>query len=104
MALRYNGHQVEAVGNGGAALAAGRRALPALVVLDVMLPDLDGFEVAKRIRETDGGADRLPVIFLTARDTTADKIPGLPLGGDDYVTKPFSIEELVGRVHAVLRR
>ena len=104
MALRYNGYQVEVVGNGRDALSAVRRARPALVVLDVMLPDLDGFEVAKRIRETDGGADRLPVIFLTARDTTADKITGLTLGGDDYVTKPFSIEELVARVHAVLRR
>jgi len=70
----------------------------------VMMPDLDGFEVARRVRETDGGADRVPVIFLTARDTTADKIEGLSLGGDDYVTKPFSLEELVARVQAVLRR
>ena len=69
-----------------------------------MLPDLDGFEVARRIREVDGAADRLPVIFLTARDTTADKIQGLELGGDDYVTKPFSVEELMARVQAVLRR
>jgi two-component system OmpR family response regulator len=104
MALRYNGYQVEVVENGRDALAAVRRARPALVVLDVMLPDLDGFEVAKRLRETDGGGDRLPVIFLTAKDTTADKITGLTIGGDDYVTKPFSIEELVARVQAVLRR
>ena len=69
-----------------------------------MLGDLDGFEVARRIRETDGSADRLPVIFLTARDATSDKITGLGLGGDDYVTKPFSVEELVARVQAVLRR
>jgi two-component system OmpR family response regulator len=104
MGLRYNGFEVTTAGNGRDALSAVRRARPDLIVLDVMLPDLDGFEVAKRIRETDGGADRVPVIFLTARDTTADKITGLSIGGDDYVTKPFSIEELVARVQAVLRR
>jgi two-component system, OmpR family, response regulator len=102
--LRYSGFDVTTAANGRDALTAVRRARPDLVVLDVMLPDLDGFEVAKRIRETDGGADRVPVIFLTARDTTADKITGLGIGGDDYVTKPFSIEELVARVQAVLRR
>jgi two-component system OmpR family response regulator len=104
MGLRYNGFDVTSAPTGRDALSAVRRARPDLIVLDVMLPDLDGFEVAKRIRETDGGADRVPVIFLTARDTTADKITGLSIGGDDYVTKPFSIEELVARVQAVLRR
>jgi two-component system OmpR family response regulator len=104
VALRYSGFEVTTVLSGRAALTEVRRARPDLVVLDVMLPDLDGFEVAKRIRETDGGADRVPVIFLTARDTTADKVNGLSLGGDDYVTKPFSVEELVARVQAVMRR
>jgi len=102
--LRYTGFEVTTAANGRDALSEVRRARPDLVVLDVMLPDLDGFEVAKRIREIDGGAGRLPVIFLTARDTTADKIQGLGLGGDDYVTKPFSVEELMARVQAVLRR
>ena len=69
-----------------------------------MLPDLDGFEVARRLREAEGAGTRVPVIFLTARDATQDKIEGLRLGSDDYVTKPFSIEELVERVKAVLRR
>jgi len=69
-----------------------------------MLPDLDGFEVARRLRESEGGGTRVPVIFLTARDATEDKVHGLTVGGDDYVTKPFSIEELVARVRAVLRR
>ncbi len=102
--LRYSGFEVATAGTGRDALTEVRRTRPDLVVLDVMLPDLDGFEVAKRIREVDGGAGRLPVIFLTARDTTADKVAGLGLGGDDYVTKPFSVEELMARVEAVLRR
>ena len=69
-----------------------------------MLPDLDGFEVARRLRQAEGAGTRVPVIFLTARDTTQDKVEGLRLGSDDYVTKPFSIEELIERVKAVLRR
>jgi two-component system, OmpR family, response regulator len=77
---------------------------PDLVVLDVMLPDIDGFEVARRLRNAAGQHRDTPIIFLTARDTTADKIEGLRLGSDDYVTKPFSIEELSERVRAVLRR
>ena len=81
--------------------SAPRRARPDLVVLDVMLPDLDGFEVIRRLRE---GGVRTPVVFLTARDATDDKIRGLTLGGDDYVTKPFSLEELTARIRAVLRR
>ncbi|MCU4184114.1 response regulator transcription factor [Acidiferrimicrobium sp. IK] len=104
LGLRYSKFDVTTAATGRDALAEVRRSRPDLIVLDVMLPDLDGFEVARRIRETDGGADRVPVIFLTARDTTADKIAGLDLGGDDYVTKPFSVEELVARVQAVLRR
>jgi two-component system OmpR family response regulator len=104
VALRYSGFDVSSAATGREALSEVRRARPDLVVLDVMLPDLDGFEVAKRIRQEDGSVDRLPVIFLTARDTTADKVEGLGLGGDDYVTKPFSLEELIARVQAVLRR
>ena len=104
MALGFNGFEVERASSGRAALAAVERRRPDLIVLDVMLPDLDGFEVAKRLRQDQRAGTRVPVIFLTARDTTADKVEGLRLGVDDYVTKPFSIEELVERVKAVLRR
>ena len=104
MALGYNGFTVERAASGRAALTAVERRRPDLAVLDVMLPDLDGFEVARRVRRTEGAGTRLPIIFLAARDTTQDKVEGLRLGGDDYVTKPFSIEELIERVKAVLRR
>ena len=104
MGLGYNGFEVERVSSGRAALEAVERHRPDLVVLDVMLPDLDGFEVARRLRTSEGAGPRVPIIFLTARDTTADKVQGLRLGSDDYVTKPFSIEELIERVKAVLRR
>jgi two-component system, OmpR family, response regulator len=104
MALGFNGFDVERAASGRAALGAIERRRPDLIILDVMLPDLDGFEVARRLRQTEGAGTRVPVIFLTARDTTADKVEGLRLGVDDYVTKPFSIEELVERVKAVLRR
>jgi two-component system OmpR family response regulator len=104
MGLGYNGFEVERVGTGRAALAAIEKRRPDLVVLDVMLPDLDGFDVARRLRQDEGAATRVPIIFLTARDTTQDKVEGLRLGSDDYVTKPFSIEELIERVKAVLRR
>ena len=104
MALGYNGFEVERLSSGRAALEAVERRRPDLVVLDVMLPDLDGFEVARRLRQAEGAGTRVPVIFLSARDTTSDKVEGLRLGSDDYVTKPFSIEELVERVKAVLRR
>jgi two-component system, OmpR family, response regulator len=104
MGLGYNGFQVDRVSSGRAALDAVERHKPDLIVLDVMLPDLDGFEVARRLRESEGAGTRVPIIFLTARDTTADKVQGLRLGSDDYVTKPFSIEELIERVKAVLRR
>jgi two-component system OmpR family response regulator len=100
-ALRYEGFQVEVAGSGRDALTATTSFRPHLIVLDVMLPDFDGFEVQRRL-----AADRLrvPVLFLTARDATEAKVQGLTMGADDYVTKPFSLEELVARVHAVLRR
>ena len=101
IALRFNDYEVEAVGDGQSALKAVSEFRPDLVLLDVMLPDFDGFEVARRMRER---ADGTPILFLTARDTTEDKVRGLTIGGDDYVTKPFSIEELLARVSSVLRR
>jgi two-component system, OmpR family, response regulator len=99
--LRYEGFEVEEVFTGRAALAAAQDKPPDLIVLDVMLPDLDGLEVTRRLR-----ADGLhvPVLFLTARDSTEDKVTGLTLGGDDYMTKPFSLAEIVARVRAILRR
>ncbi|HEX6843867.1 MAG TPA: response regulator transcription factor [Actinomycetota bacterium] len=100
-ALRYEGFEVQTAGDGRRALERVDTFRPALVVLDVMLPGIDGFEVQRRL--ADGGR-RVPVLFLTAKDATEDKVHGLTLGGDDYVTKPFSIEELVARVRAVLRR
>jgi two-component system OmpR family response regulator len=101
MALRYEGFAVESAALGREALAAMASFEPHLIVLDVMLPDMDGFEVAQRL-----GAERrrVPIIFLTARDATADKVRGLTVGGDDYVTKPFSLEELVARIRSILRR
>jgi two-component system OmpR family response regulator len=100
-ALRYEGFAVSEAGDGRAALAMVQDGPPDLVVLDVMLPDLDGFEVMRRIRQ-DG--IRVPVLFLTARDSVDDKVTGLTIGGDDYLTKPFSLAELVARARAVLRR
>ncbi|MEA2126842.1 MAG: two-component system, OmpR family, response regulator [Solirubrobacteraceae bacterium] len=101
MALRYEGFEVASAGTGEEALAQVESFRPNLMVLDVMLPDMEGFEVAKKL-----GADRaqVPIVFLTARDATADKIRGLTTGGDDYVTKPFSLEELVARIRTILRR
>ena len=101
LALRYEGFSVEKAGSGRAALSAVQKFKPDLVILDVMLPDLSGLDVMKRL--TSEGR-KVPVIFLTARDSTEDKVHGLTIGGDDYVTKPFSIEELVARVRVVLRR
>jgi len=100
-ALSYEGFEVEQAHSGFGALAKADAFRPELVILDVMLPDLDGFEVIRRLRN---GARQVPVVFLTAKDATEDKIHGLTLGGDDYVTKPFSLEELLARVRAVLRR
>lgn len=100
-ALRYEGFEVETAGTGTDAIRISATFRPDLLVLDVMLPDRDGFDLLKRLR-TDG--THVPVVFLTARDSTEDKVKGLTVGGDDYVTKPFSLEELVARVRAVLRR
>jgi two-component system OmpR family response regulator len=100
-ALRHHGFDVTSAATGRSALEAVSTSKPDLIVLDVMLPDLDGFEVCRRLR-ADGS--RVPVLFLTARDATEDKVRGLTLGGDDYLVKPFSLEELVARVEAVLRR
>jgi len=101
MALRFQGFIVERAGSGREALAAVSSFKPHLMILDVMLPDMEGFEVASRL-----GAQRagVPIIFLTARDTTEDKVRGLSGGGDDYMTKPFSLEELVARIRTILRR
>lgn len=100
-ALRYEGFDARSACSGRSAMDEVARWRPDLMVLDVMLPDLDGFEVARRL-VADGL--RVPIVFLTARDATEDKVRGLTLGGDDYVTKPFSLEELLARVRAVLRR
>ena len=100
-ALRYEGFEVETATTGRAALAAAQEGTPDLVVLDVMLPDLDGLEVTRRMR-ADGL--RIPVLFLTARDALEDKVAGLTIGGDDYMTKPFSLAEVVARTRAILRR
>jgi len=101
MALRHNGFEVAEAGTGAGALARVREWRPNVLVLDVMLPDIDGFEVARRL-----AAERadVPILFLTARDATTDKVWGLTAGGGDYVTKPFSLEELVARLRNVVRR
>ncbi len=101
MALRYEGFTVKTAATGRGALSAVTQFSPALVILDVMLPDIDGMEVMKRLNSQ---GSKVPIIFLTARDATEDKVHGLTIGGDDYVTKPFSIEELMARVRVVLRR
>ncbi|MFI7024525.1 response regulator transcription factor [Micromonospora sp. NPDC049900] len=101
MALRYEGWQVRTAGDGTAAVRAARQFRPDAVVLDVMLPDLDGFQVLRRLREESA---TLPVLFLTARDAVEERIAGLTVGGDDYVTKPFSLEEVIARLRALLRR
>ncbi|MBV8085230.1 MAG: response regulator transcription factor [Chloroflexi bacterium] len=100
-ALRYEGFEVRKAGSGREAVSAAMEFRPRLMVLDVMLPDFDGFEVAQRVT---AGGQRMPILFLTARDATEDKVKGLSIGGDDYVTKPFSLEELIARVRAILRR
>lgn len=100
-ALKHNGFEITAAANGRDALAEIAETKPDLVVLDVMMPDLDGFEVCRRLRTAN---DHTPVLFLTARDSTEDKVRGLTLGGDDYLEKPFSLDELVARATAILRR
>lgn len=99
-AMRYQGFEVQEAATGRAALAAAASFRPDFIVLDVMLPDLDGFEVARRLRNS---GITTPVLFLTAKDATEDKLSGLDIG-DDYVTKPFSLAEVIARVRAVLRR
>jgi two-component system, OmpR family, response regulator len=101
LGLRYEGFEVKSAADGREALRSVRDFDPSLVILDVRLPDIDGFEVCRRLR-ADG--NRAPVIFLTARDSTEDKIAGLTIGGDDYLTKPFSLDELIARVRAIVRR
>jgi two-component system OmpR family response regulator len=100
-ALRYEGFQVAVAATGREALASVETFGPELVVLDVMLPDVDGFDVQRRLTER---GFSVPVLYLTARDATEDKVRGLTIGGDDYVTKPFSLEELIARIRALLRR
>ncbi|NJC71704.1 response regulator transcription factor [Planosporangium thailandense] len=99
--LRLTGYDVRVATGGNEALVAAAEYEPDLVVLDVMLPDLDGFEVAQRLRAS---GQHVPVLFLTARDAVEDRISGLAVGGDDYVTKPFNLEEVVLRIRAILRR
>lgn len=99
--LRYEGFEVEAVHTGRAALDAVNTFRPDLILLDVQLPDIDGFGVQKRLVAE---RSRVPLLFLTARDAPEDKVRGLTMGGDDYVTKPFGLDELIARVRAVLRR
>ncbi|PZS15727.1 MAG: DNA-binding response regulator [Pseudonocardiales bacterium] len=101
MALRYEGWEVRSAGDGLSAVRTAREFGPDLVVLDVMLPDIDGLEVLRRLR---AGAPELAALFLTAKDAVEDRIAGLTVGGDDYVTKPFSLEEVVARLRALLRR
>jgi len=101
MALRYEGWDVKTAANGQAALKTIKAHQPDVVVLDIMLPDLDGLTVLQRLR-ADG--NDVPVLFLTAKDAVEDRVAGLTVGGDDYVTKPFSLEELVARLRGLLRR
>ena len=101
MAMRYEGWQVSTAASGNDAVKAAREVRPDAIVLDMMLPDFDGLEVMRRVRAEDPD---VPVIFLTANDAVADRINGLTAGGDDYVTKPFSLEEVIARLRALLRR
>ena len=101
MALRYEGWEVKSAANGQQALTVAREFKPDAVVLDIMLPDIDGLQVMARMRE---GGGETPVLFLTAKDSLDDRITGLTAGGDDYVTKPFSLEELLARLRGLLRR
>ena len=101
MALRYEGWEVRLAHTGAAAVSAAKEQRPDAVVLDLMLPDFDGMEVLRRMR---AGQPDVPVLFLTARDSVEDRVAGLTAGGDDYVTKPFSLEEVVARLRALMRR
>lgn len=99
--LRFNGYSVYAVGNGNDAVVAAEKGKPDIILLDVMLPDQSGFAVTKKLRSM---GIEVPVLFLTARDETEDKVTGLTVGGDDYMTKPFSLDEIMARISAILRR
>jgi two-component system OmpR family response regulator len=101
MALRYEGWEIRTAGDGRSAIQAAREFKPDVIVLDIMLPDIDGLTVLSRLR-ADG--HEIPVLFLTAKDSLDDRIAGLTAGGDDYVTKPFSLEELVARLRGLIRR
>lgn len=101
MALRYEGWDVSTAGTGRAAVRAAKELAPDAVVLDMMLPDIDGLEVLRRMRAE---SPAVPVLFLTAKDAVEDRVAGLTAGGDDYVTKPFSLEEVVARLRALMRR
>jgi two-component system OmpR family response regulator len=101
MALRYEGWDVQTAGDGRTAIRTAKDFVPDVVILDVMLPDFDGLEVLRRLRAQ---TPTIPVLFLTARDAVEDRVAGLTAGGDDYVTKPFSLEEVVARLRGLLRR
>jgi two-component system OmpR family response regulator len=99
--LRFAGFEIQTAANGAQAVAAVAELEPDIILLDVMLPDMNGFSITKKLRAQGIEA---PILFLTARDETEDKITGLTVGGDDYLTKPFSLDEVVARIHAILRR
>ncbi|MSZ10437.1 MAG: response regulator, partial [Actinobacteria bacterium] len=99
--LRFAGFSVHAVANGTEAVNAAEKGNPDIILLDVMLPDMNGFSVTKKLRSM---GINCPILFLTARDETEDKVTGLTVGGDDYMTKPFSLDEIVARINAILRR
>ncbi|MCB1273392.1 MAG: response regulator transcription factor [Leucobacter sp.] len=99
--LRFAGFGVRAVSNGAQTISAVLEEEPDLIILDVMLPDMNGFSVTKRLRSAGYTA---PILFLTAKDEVEDKVQGLTVGGDDYVTKPFSLDEIIARIKAILRR
>jgi two-component system OmpR family response regulator len=99
--LRFAGFDIQTAANGTAAVAAVTESEPDIILLDVMLPDMNGFSVTKKLRSA---GIQAPILFLTARDEVEDKITGLTVGGDDYLTKPFSLDEVVARIQAILRR
>jgi two-component system response regulator MprA len=103
LGMRYEGFQVEHVGNGYGALDLASRLRPDIIILDVMLPDIDGLEVCQRLRGTEATAN-IPILMLTAKDEVPDRVAGLESGADDYLTKPYSFDELLARVRALLRR
>jgi two-component system, OmpR family, response regulator len=99
--LRFAGYEIQTAANGAQAVSAVNESEPDIILLDVMLPDMNGFSVTKKLRSS---GIQAPILFLTARDEVEDKITGLTVGGDDYLTKPFSLDEVVARIQAILRR